>query len=196
MPDSAGDRLSDSKGFYIEVLGFSAQETAESLDTTTASVNSALQRARKTVDERLPDQHVRRRELAEEILHDAFLQIWNKAGTYNPALGSARGWIYTVVRHCALNALRSLSASPERDDEHYEELIEAHAAWHSNDQSAEQHALAQCLERLEEQRRQAVLLAFVDGYSHEQVAAQLGSPLGTVKSWIRRGLVALKECLS
>lgn len=139
---------------------------------------------------------VRRRELAEEILHDAFLQIWNKAATYNPALGSARGWIYTVVRHRALNVLRSLNASPERDDEHFDELIDAHTAWHAEDQSAEQRALAQCLERLEEQRRQAVLLAFVDGYSHEQVAAQLGSPLGTVKSWIRRGLVTLKECLS
>lgn len=139
---------------------------------------------------------VRRRELAEEILHDAFLQIWNKASTYNPGLGSARGWIYTVVRHRALNALRAQNTSPEREDERYEELIEAHAAWHTADQSAEQHALAQCLERLEEQRRQAVLLAFVDGYSHEQVAAQLGSPLGTVKSWIRRGLAALKDCLS
>lgn len=139
---------------------------------------------------------VRRRELAEEILHDAFLQIWTKASTYNPRLGSARGWIYTVVRHRALNALRSQAASPERDDERFEELMDAHAAWHTDDTSAEQRALAQCLERLEEQRRQAVLLAFVDGYSHVQVAAQLRSPLGTVKSWIRRGLVALKECLS
>lgn len=139
---------------------------------------------------------VRRRELAEEILQDAFLQIWNKAGTYNPGLGSARGWIYTVVRHRALNALRAANNSPERDDERYEELMDAHAAWHAEDQSAEQRALAQCLERLEEQRRQAVLLTFVDGYSHEQVAAQLGSPLGTVKSWIRRGLMTLKECLS
>ena len=139
---------------------------------------------------------VRRRELAEEVLHDAFLQIWRKAGSYNPRLGSARGWIYTVVRHRALNALRAISNSPERDDERHEELLEAHAAWHTADNSAEQRALAQCLERLEEQRRQSVLLAFVDGYSHEQVAAQLGAPLGTVKSWIRRGLIALKECLS
>ena len=101
-----------------------------------------------------------------------------------------------MVRHCALNALRSLKNAPERDDERYEELIDAHSAWHIKDQSAEQRAFAQCLERLEEQRRQSVLLAFVDGYSHEQVAEQLGAPLGTVKSWIRRGLIALKECLS
>lgn len=139
---------------------------------------------------------VRRRELAEEVLNDAFLQIWNKAGTYNPALGSARGWLYTIVRHRALNVLRNARNTPERDDERYEELLAAHAAWQGRDHAAEHGALAQCLERLEEQRRQCVLLAFVDGYSHEQVAAQVGAPLGTVKSWIRRGLLALKECLS
>ena len=49
----------------------------------------------------------RRREVAEEVLHDAFLQIWDKAGTFDAALGSARGWIYTVVRHRALNFARS-----------------------------------------------------------------------------------------
>lgn len=140
---------------------------------------------------------VRRRELAEEVLNDAFLQIWRKAGTYNPRLGSARGWIYTVVRHRALNVLRSVQSAPEREDERFEELLAAHAAWQDGgDRAAEHGALAQCLERLEEQKRQSVLLAFVDGYSHEQVAAQLGAPLGTVKSWIRRGLLTLKECLS
>ncbi len=140
---------------------------------------------------------VRRRELAEEVLNDAFLQIWRKAGSYNPRLGSARGWIYTVVRHRALNVLRSAQSAPEREDERFEELLAAHAEWQDGgDRAAEHGALAQCLERLEEQKRQCVLLAFVDGYSHEQVAAQLGAPLGTVKSWIRRGLLTLKECLS
>jgi len=138
---------------------------------------------------------VRRRELAEEVLHDAFLQVWNRASTYNPALGSARGWIYSVVRHRALNALRSLGASPEAGHERFEELMAAHAGW-QHDDPAERRALAQCLERLEEPRRQSLLLAFVDGCSHEEVARCLGAPLGTVKSWIRRGLVALKECLS
>ena len=139
---------------------------------------------------------VRRRELAEEVLNDAFLQIWSKAATYNPGLGSARGWIYTIVRHRALNVLRSARSAPESENERYEELLTAHAAWRSEDHSAEHRALAQCLERLDEQRRQCLLLAFVDGYSHEQVAAQLKAPLGTIKSWIRRGLLALKECLS
>ena len=139
---------------------------------------------------------VRRRELAEEVLNDAFLQIWSKAGTYNPRLGSARGWIYTVVRHRALNVLRGIQSAPERDDEHYEELLEAHAAWQGEDRSADHRALAQCLETLDKPTRQCILLGFIDGYSHEEVAARLGTPLGTVKSWIRRGLLAMKECLS
>ncbi|MEP7208319.1 MAG: sigma-70 family RNA polymerase sigma factor [Casimicrobiaceae bacterium] len=138
---------------------------------------------------------VRRRELAEEILHDAFLQIWNKADTYDPRLGSARGWIYTVVRHRALNALRSMQSSPEQEDPDYPALLETYTP-PAGAEAAEEHAIARCLERLEEQRRQSVLLAFVDGYSHEQVAARLGAPLGTVKSWIRRGLMSLRECLS
>ncbi len=139
---------------------------------------------------------VRRREVAEEVLNDAFLQIWSKAGTYNPALGSARGWIYTVVRHRALNVLRSAQSTPERDDEHFEELLEAQVAWQGEDHSADHRALAQCLERLDKQSRQSILLGFFDGYSHEEVAARMGAPLGTVKSWIRRGLLALKACLS
>ncbi|MEO5699035.1 MAG: sigma-70 family RNA polymerase sigma factor [Casimicrobiaceae bacterium] len=139
---------------------------------------------------------VRRRELAEEILHDAFLQIWNKADTYDSRLGSARGWIYTIVRHRALDALRSMQSSPEREDPDYQALLETYAPPDSEDAASEEHAIARCLERLEDQRRQSVLLAFVDGYSHEQVAARLGAPLGTVKSWIRRGLISLRECLS
>ncbi len=139
---------------------------------------------------------VGRRELAEEVLNDAFLQIWNKAGTYNPHLGTARGWIYTVVRHRAINVLRSAQNAPDRVDEHFDELLDAHAAWHVEDRSAEHHALFQCMERLDKTTRQCILLGYLDGYSHEEVAAKLGSPLGTVKSWIRRGLLALKACLS
>ena len=57
-------------------------------------------------------------------------------------------------------------------------------------------ALAECLDRLDEQKRNCIVLAFVEGYSHEQLAERLAAPLGTVKSWIRRGLLALKECLA
>lgn len=137
----------------------------------------------------------RRRETAEEVLHDAFLQIWARAGTFNAGLGSARGWIYSVVRHAALSHARSAQRTVAMENEELIALADAKAAWGAGDRDVDAGALAECLERLDEQRRRCVLLAFVDGYSHDELAAKLGAPLGTVKSWIRRALLALKECL-
>jgi len=138
----------------------------------------------------------RRRELAEEVLHDAFVQIWRKAATFDAALGSARGWIYTVVRHRALNAVRSSARVVAVDDEALAALADARVAWRPGERDVDAGALAECLGRLDEQKRTCVVLAFVDGYTHEELATKLGAPLGTVKSWIRRALLALRECLA
>ena len=138
----------------------------------------------------------RRRELAEEVLQEAFVQIWRKAGTFDAALGSGRGWIYTVVRHSALNAMRSSARVTTVDDEALVALADAQAGWRAGEREIDAGALAECLERLDEQKRTCVVLAFVDGYTHEELARHLGTPLGTVKSWIRRALIALKECLA
>jgi RNA polymerase sigma-70 factor (ECF subfamily) len=140
----------------------------------------------------------RRREVAEEVLHDAFVQIWRRAATFDAALGSARGWIYTVVRHRALNAVRGAARVVEMDDETLAAAADAgaHGAWRTGGRDVDAGALAECLDRLDEPKRTCVLLAFVDGYTHEELARRLGSPLGTVKSWIRRALLALKECLA
>ncbi|WP_334187234.1 sigma-70 family RNA polymerase sigma factor [Noviherbaspirillum sp.] len=140
---------------------------------------------------------VRRRELADEVLHDAFLQIWQKSASYSPTLGSARGWIYSVVRHRALNAIRDTRHEHPASDEEFENLpadgpgpLEALSRRH------EASTLHHCLERLDEQKRACILLAYMDGYTQEQIARHLKSPLGTVKAWTRRGLLALKECMS
>jgi RNA polymerase sigma-70 factor (ECF subfamily) len=138
----------------------------------------------------------RRRELAEEVLQEAFVQIWRKAGTFDAALGSGRGWIYTVVRHSALNAVRSSARVTTVDDEALVALADAQAGWRAGAREIDAVALAECLDRLDEQKRTCVVLAFVDGYTHEELARHLGTPLGTVKSWIRRALITLKECLA
>jgi RNA polymerase sigma-70 factor (ECF subfamily) len=138
----------------------------------------------------------RRREVAEEVLHDGFVQIWRKAATFDAALGSARGWIYTVVRHRALNAVRATARAVEMDDETLAAVVDARSEWRSREREVDAGELAECLERLDEQKRACVVLAFVDGYTHEELARRLGAPLGTVKSWIRRALLALKECLA
>jgi len=138
----------------------------------------------------------RRRELAEEVLHDAFVQIWRKAATFDAALGSARGWIYTVVRHRALNAVRSSARIVAADEGALVALADAQAGWRAGEREIDAGALAECLGRLDDQKRTCVMLAFVDGYTHEELAQHLDAPLGTVKSWIRRALLALRECLA
>jgi RNA polymerase sigma-70 factor, ECF subfamily len=142
---------------------------------------------------------VRDAALAEDVLQDAFLQIWQRAETFDPALGSGRGWIYTVVRHQALRAVRRSSTEPVLLDPEtltgVSDLQQAQSD-EDDDRGLDPDSLERCLQRLDAPRRACVVHAFVDGYTHEQIAERLNTPLGTVKSWIRRSLLALKECLS
>jgi RNA polymerase sigma-70 factor (ECF subfamily) len=139
---------------------------------------------------------VRRKDLAEEVVHDAFLAIWRKAGQFDPVLGSGRSWIYAIVRNRALNLIRDRSR---------EDLVEASELEALSDQSAHEDLLARlperdqlrlCLERLDKTRRASVVMAYVGGFSHGEIAGRLGVPLGTVKAWIRRSLLVLRECMA
>jgi RNA polymerase sigma-70 factor (ECF subfamily) len=141
---------------------------------------------------------VRDRELAEDVLQDAFLQVWQHANTFDPALGSARGWVYTVVRHRALREVGGSKTMQQFDPQDLATLSDAQqfARGDADDRGLDTESLERCLQRLEESRRVCVVHAFVDGYTHEQIAARLNTPIGTVKSWIRRSLASLKECLA
>ncbi|WP_199724911.1 sigma-70 family RNA polymerase sigma factor [Noviherbaspirillum saxi] len=140
---------------------------------------------------------VRRREIADEVLHDAFLQIWSKASTYNPSLGSARGWIYSVVRHRALNTIRDSHHEVPASETMMDDIVEdASGPLEILAQHRAASALHHCLNNLDTDKRTCILLAYVDGYTHAQIAAHLQRPLGTVKAWTRRALLLLRECLS
>lgn len=141
---------------------------------------------------------VRDRELAEDVLHDAFLQVWQDASTYRPELGSARGWLYTVVRHRALKEVRHPGRMQALDPVDLAELSDQQQAVQdtASERGLDSDSLERCLQRLDEARRACVVHAFVDGYTHEQIAERLQTPLGTVKSWIRRSLSSLKECMA
>ena len=140
---------------------------------------------------------VRNRETAQDILQEAFLLIWQRAASYRRSLGTGRGWIYTVVRHRALDeARRTVREVPVGDDL---EVIADAAGLHTEALSPDHGAadrLDGCLEHLEEKRRECQDAAFVEGWTHEQIARRVDTPVGTVKSWIRRSLLALKECMS
>ncbi|GMG85640.1 sigma-70 family RNA polymerase sigma factor [Paralimibaculum aggregatum] len=140
---------------------------------------------------------LRRRELAEEAVQEAFVKIWRSAGQYDPARGSARGWIYAVLRNHALNMLRDGSretaTEPGALDALRDDEAMLSAAWERLDEAS---ALKRCLAALDTAKRQAVLMAYVLGYTHGEIAGRVGAPLGTAKAWVRRGLAALRACLS
>jgi RNA polymerase sigma-70 factor (ECF subfamily) len=133
---------------------------------------------------------VRDTALAEDIVHEAFIKIWNGAAGFDPARGSARGWMFSVTRHLALNLLRDQSRETSLGAEH-----ETAADVDAFEAQAHSARINRCLEQLDPQRRRCIVHAYVDGYSHAQIATRLDTPLGTVKAWIKRSLNALRECM-
>jgi len=134
----------------------------------------------------------RNKALAEDIVHDAFIKIWHGAHSFDPLRGSARGWVFSVTRHLALDVVRSAGRDVPLDDQ-YEPLAEPAQSIEFAARSGQIH---QCLERLDPTRRTCILHAYVDGYSHSEIAQKLSTPLGTVKAWIKRSLAALRECMA
>lgn len=145
---------------------------------------------------------VRQRQQAEDVLHDAFMNIWTKAASFDAALGSGRGWIYSVVRNQALNSVRN-GAREVFMDEDMAEAVDANASLEAHRQMADAFELqasmgklSDCLERLEPARRSCILYAYLDGCSHGEIAERTSTPLGTVKAWIKRGMGSLRECMA
>jgi len=138
-----------------------------------------------------------RRALAEEAVHDTFMRIWQKADSFDETRGNARSWIYAVLRNRALNILRGESRTDLVEDFEPMGLAsreeDAEAAMLRLSDSG---TLRRCLETLEPTRRKAITLAYIHGLTHGELAGRLGVPLGTVKSWIRRSLVTLRECMA
>jgi RNA polymerase sigma factor (sigma-70 family) len=134
---------------------------------------------------------LRRRELAEEAVHEAFIRIWRGARGFDPARGAARTWVYTVVRNQALTMLRDERRfdADVTDDDHTPDPETSVSLL------PETSALRRCLQQLDAHRRAAVVFSYVHGLSHGELAGHLGVPLGTAKSWVRRGLTSLKECM-
>lgn len=140
---------------------------------------------------------LRRRELAEEAVHDVFVQIWRHAGSFNPALGSGRTWMFAILRNRAISILRNVSRELPTEDEVLFAAAEKEApSDDAYERLADGSALKRCLEALEPRRRLGVLLAYVEGLTHGEIAARLGVPLGTAKAWVRRSLIQLRECMA
>lgn len=140
---------------------------------------------------------LKRRDLAEEAVQDTYLKIWNGGGGYIPGHGSALGWMVTITRNRSIDLLRKRGEARLNPDD--AELLEDDTLpdpFTTTARSRDLNALLKCLERLDQVSQKCVLLAYYYGYTHEEIAAGVSSPVGTVKSKIRRGLKRLRECLS
>ncbi|MGI4815261.1 MAG: RNA polymerase sigma factor [Janthinobacterium lividum] len=140
---------------------------------------------------------VSKREWAEEVLQDSFVNVWRFAKDYRPAASAPLTWMSAIVRNRALDFLRQSNRLETEWNDALTELIPS-----AEDDPLDAELLGQqtkrlawCVERLEANQRQAIALAYLRDYSHSEVAGSMGVPLGTVKSWVRRGLEKLRSCL-
>jgi RNA polymerase sigma-70 factor, ECF subfamily len=147
---------------------------------------------------------LKRRDWAEEALQDCYLKIWQKSESYEPRKGTPLTWLLTIARYRALDLLRMrrpevLEADGNDDDGGPSLLDQAPDPTQDPLARAEEREgigrLERCMEGLGGEQRNSVLLAYYEGYTHQELAARLKAPLGTVKSWVRRGLAQLRDCL-
>lgn len=137
-------------------------------------------------------------DLAEDVLHDAYIRIWQNAASYRPEKGQPMTWMISIARYRALDLLRGTRTQRLVDDG--DDVIatlqtEEPGPLAAAALSLDGRALRACLEQLTDGQQKSIRLAYLRGYTHEQIAASLPAPIGTVKSWVRRGLQALKACL-
>ncbi len=140
---------------------------------------------------------VRRREVAEDLVQEVYVTVWRRAGRFDPAKGSPITWLCTIARNLALNSLRKRGRDDEFGDDEFPDLADNSIVpaddWLCTQEDSV--ALADCLETLREDHRRSIKLAFFEGLSHSELAEKVDVPLGTLKSWIRRGLAGLRGCL-
>ena len=152
----------------------------------------------------------RDRAQAEDILQEVYVNVWRAAQSFDASQSQPLTWLTSVARNRAIDSLRRAQAQPRiqttfastttagglEDDDVYDTVADAAPGpLDLLSRASDARALDACMERLTSLQRQSVALAFFHGLSHAEVAEQLRQPLGTVKSWVRRALIALKSCL-
>lgn len=144
---------------------------------------------------------------AEELLQDVFVNIWRHAHTYDLRRSQPMAWLSSVARYRAIDSVRQRRSAPatvssdRADDDDGEGLIDRVPDERAGPDeqlalSQETSQLQRCMDALSSQQRQCLTLAYVHGYSHHEVADHLRQPLGSVKSWVRRGMLALQRCMT
>lgn len=183
MPDSPAN--SDLADLISRCALRDRQAFAALYDATSAKLFSVIQRI------------LGQEAVAEETLQEVYLKIWQRAGDYHVGKGRPMTWLISLARYRAIDVLRAQQRRvPAGSHDAVDTLVES-ASGPQQDamQSGESADLDECLGQLAEPRRQCLQLAYCEGYTHEELSERMGSPIGTIKSWIRRSLLAVRDCL-
>jgi RNA polymerase sigma-70 factor (ECF subfamily) len=132
---------------------------------------------------------------AQDVLHDAYLTVWRNAGRFDPAKASPITWLAVLTRNKAIDRLRQRRLPTEQVEAAAEIVDDAPSAFQLIEEDEDRSRLSHCLEQLDERARTLIRSAFFTGSTYPELAAREGVPLGTMKSWIRRGLTGLRGCL-
>ena len=136
------------------------------------------------------------RSAAEDVLSDVYLLIWRRAGAYEPGRASPITWLATIARNRAIDWRRSAANRPSTTLDNAPDIAdEEPSAVDRLLRSEEDSRLHLCLDQLDDKQRRAIRTAFFDGLTYAELAERDSVPLGTMKSWVRRGLLRLKDCL-
>lgn len=145
---------------------------------------------------------------AEDLLQEVYVKVWNAAGSFDAQRAQAMTWLTSIARHRAIDSLRRRQTEPQwvtvkpqaGDDDDDDNMLDQMASHDDGPmdllgQAVQAQAVRLCLQGLSGDQQQTLALAFYQGLSHAEVAEHLSQPLGSVKSWARRGLQALRSCL-
>ena len=139
---------------------------------------------------------LRRADLADEVMQDAYLRVWRSAGEFDPSRATPITWMVAIARNRALDVVRKKGeTSIEEETQVMEAASEEPSPLARHEMTDELRRLLACLGDLEEERRRLVLLAYYSGFSRDQLAAKFAIPVNTVKTRLRRALIEIRECL-
>jgi RNA polymerase sigma-70 factor (ECF subfamily) len=139
---------------------------------------------------------LRRADLADEVIQETYLKVWNSAGQFDPAIASPITWMVAIARHRAIDLVRKKSdISLDQEPEAMQVPAESPDPLARRNSSEELRRLLACMGALDEERRRLVLLAYYSGLSRDQLAAKFDKPVNTIKTRLRRALLDIRECL-
>jgi RNA polymerase sigma-70 factor (ECF subfamily) len=136
-----------------------------------------------------------RRDVADEILQDVFVRVWQRAAEFDPSLGSPITWLATLARNRALDVIKRKSSPSLQECPETLEVPSDDDPFVSLARNDDRRRLCICLERLDPEKRAIIVMAYLQGMTREDIAVRTGRPVATIKTWLRRSLLELKELL-